>query len=102
MATAMLKTTYSLDLQTAATLEKLAQTWKTSKSDVIRRLAKDASEKLPLETPPSAEKPKYSADNPINEDAARRVAALRAMAESMKARGVDYEEWKRTIWESRR
>lgn len=39
---------------------------------------------------------------PVSEDAARRVDAVRRLQASMKERGVDFEEWKRTVWEGRR
>ena len=39
---------------------------------------------------------------PVTEDAARRVAAVLRLQASMKMRGVDFEEWKRTVREGRR
>ena len=39
---------------------------------------------------------------PVSEDAARRVDAVRRLQASMKERGVDFEEWKRTVREGRR
>jgi len=38
MAIPKIKATYSLDVETASTLERLAQRWKTSKSEALRRL----------------------------------------------------------------
>lgn len=39
---------------------------------------------------------------PVSEDAARRVDAVRRLQASLQARGVDFEEWKRTVREGRR
>ncbi len=38
MAVPRIKATYSLDVETAAALERLAQRWKTTKSEALRRL----------------------------------------------------------------
>ncbi|MEO7997590.1 MAG: ribbon-helix-helix protein, CopG family [Gemmatimonadaceae bacterium] len=38
MAIPKIKATYSLDVETASTLERLAERWKTSKSEALRRL----------------------------------------------------------------
>jgi hypothetical protein len=43
MATPTLKTTYSLDLETVRTLEALAQRWRVSKSEALRRAIRAAA-----------------------------------------------------------
>ena len=40
--------------------------------------------------------------NPVSPEAAARVAALFRLQASMTARGVDFEEWKRSIHDARR
>jgi hypothetical protein len=42
MATSMIKSTFTLDAKTIRSLERLARRWKTSKSDVVRRLIQAA------------------------------------------------------------
>ena len=45
MATATVRSTYSLDLDTVQRLEGLAKRWDTSKSGALRRAIKEASER---------------------------------------------------------
>jgi hypothetical protein len=47
MATQTIKTTYSLDLKTVRALETLAQRWKVSKSEALRRAIQAAAEREP-------------------------------------------------------
>jgi hypothetical protein len=49
MATQTVKTTYSLDLKTVRTLEALAQRWKVSKSEALRRAIRASAEREPRE-----------------------------------------------------
>ena len=42
MATPTLKTTYSLDVETVRMLDGLAQRWKTSRSEALRRIVRQA------------------------------------------------------------
>jgi len=48
MATVMIKSTYSIDLQTASALENIARRWKVSKSEALRRAIRAAAEKETL------------------------------------------------------
>ena len=43
MALPMIKSTYTLDVATARTLEELARRWKVSKSEALRRAIRSAS-----------------------------------------------------------
>ncbi len=43
MATQTIKTTYSLDVETVRTLEKMAQHWNVSKSEALRRAIRVAA-----------------------------------------------------------
>jgi hypothetical protein len=49
MATQTVKTTYSLDLKTVRTLETLAQRWKVSKSEALRRAIQASANREPGE-----------------------------------------------------
>jgi hypothetical protein len=44
MATPTLKSTYSLDLETLRTLERLANRWRVSKSEALRRAIRAAAQ----------------------------------------------------------
>lgn len=52
MATMMVKSTYSLDVETAETLEKMAKRWKISKSEALRRAIRAAAGCQTLEEQP--------------------------------------------------
>lgn len=99
MATPSVKSTYSLDLETASTLERLAEVWQMSKSGVIRRLAAQAATVL-AEKP--ARKPSTSKVRPVSAEAAKRVEALRALQRETREQGADFSEWKRSIQAARR
>jgi hypothetical protein len=47
MATQTVKTTYSLDVKTVRTLEALAQRWRVSKSEALRRAIQASAEREP-------------------------------------------------------
>ncbi len=49
MATVMIRSTYSIDLQTASALENIARRWKVSKSEALRRAIRAAAEKETLD-----------------------------------------------------
>jgi Ribbon-helix-helix protein, copG family len=49
MATQTVKTTYSLDVKTVRALEALAQRWKVSKSEALRRAIQASAEREPRE-----------------------------------------------------
>ncbi len=86
MATATSKSTYSLDVATHDAIEKLAKRLSTSKSDVIRRAVKA----MPAQEPAP------------DEDIKRRLTAARRLQKSLAARGMDFDEWMRVAYESRR
>lgn len=43
MATAMVRSTYALDVETVRALERIAQEWRTSKSEALRRVIRAAA-----------------------------------------------------------
>jgi hypothetical protein len=84
MATQTVKTTYSLDLKTVRTLEALAQRWKVSKSEALRRAIRASAEREPRE-------------------AGRE--ALRALDELQRALGLTTEtaeQWVQAVQDERR
>jgi Arc/MetJ-type ribon-helix-helix transcriptional regulator len=48
MATMTVKSTYSMDVETVRTLERLAKEWKVSKSEALRRAIRHAAEQHPV------------------------------------------------------
>ena len=83
MATMTIKSTYSLDVETARALETLARRWKVSKSEVLRRAIRAAAA----------------------EDATREsgpLAALDRLQTSVRERRVDMERWKKEVDAERR
>ncbi len=74
MATMTVKSTYSLDVGTVRTLEGLARRWNVSKSEALRRAIRGEAERQP---------------SPMD----ARLQALRALQESVAARGVDLDAW---------
>jgi len=53
MATPMIKSTYTLDPETVATLEELAGRWRVSKSEALRRTIRAAAARDLGENPPA-------------------------------------------------
>jgi phage terminase small subunit len=49
MATQTVKTTYSLDIKTVRALEGLAQRWRVSKSEALRRAIQASAEREPAD-----------------------------------------------------
>ncbi len=88
MATATVRSTYSLDLDTVRRLEDLAKQWNTSKSGALRRAIKVASEQA---RPASNEKLEAL-------DELRRLLALDADSAAEWCREVEQE---RAAWERR-
>ena len=77
------KSTFTLDSASIERLNRLAQRWQVSKTEVLRRaLAK--AEQGETRTPEE------------------RLAALSELQASLKRRNVDFEEWKRVIKDGRR
>ncbi len=85
MASATIKSTYSLDLETHDAIEKMAKRLNTSKSNVIRQ----AVRVLRL-------------NEPANPDVARRLEAARRLQNSMRKRKVDTTGWLKAIRDARR
>lgn len=77
------KSTYSLDTSTLATLNRLAQRWQVSKTEVVRRALREAAERETI----SPEE---------------RIAALHALQRSLAAKKVDFKKWQQTIKDGRR
>jgi hypothetical protein len=50
MVTGRVRSTYTLDVETVASLKRLASLWGVSRSEVLRRLIRDAAEQVRLET----------------------------------------------------
>lgn len=71
-----IKSTYSLDVGTVRTLEGLARRWNVSKSEALRRAIRSEAGRQPSR-------------------ADARLQALRALQESVGARGVDLAGWER-------
>ena len=81
---ATVKSTYSLDQESLKKLHQLARIWQVSKTEVLRRAISAAAEReLPIPWQ-------------------KRMAALDGLRESLHARGVDFEKWKRDIRRGRR
>ncbi len=79
MAIPAIKSTYSLDVDSVRRLEALAERWKTSKSEVIRRALKIAA---------------------VSDDGTNGAVALKALEKlqkSIRDRGVDIEDWSRSL-----
>ena len=49
MATAMIKSTYCLDLETARLLDEMAREWEVSKSEALRRAIRASADRSPPE-----------------------------------------------------
>jgi predicted transcriptional regulator len=74
MATATVKTTYSLDPETVRTLDRMARRWKVSRSEALRRAIRAAAER----------------DDEIERDP---LAALDALQRSMALTPERAREW---------
>jgi Arc/MetJ-type ribon-helix-helix transcriptional regulator len=84
MATQTVKTTYSLDVKTVRALEALAQRWRVSKSEALRRAIQASAEREPREAGRDA---------------------LRALDELQQALGLTAEQadrWVRAVRDERR
>ena len=79
-----MKSTYSLDIETVETVEKLAADWNVSKTEVIRRAVRQAAEQQSARTPES------------------RLESLRALQSHVKAQRTNLSAWKKTIREGHR
>lgn len=83
MAIPTIKSTYTLDVESVRALESLAQQWKVSKSEVLRRAIRLASSTAyPEKTDP--------------------LHALDRLQSSVRERGVDLSGWEQEIDEERR
>ena len=77
------KSTFSLDLESLDRLKRLSRHWQVSKTEVLRRALARAEQ----------------SDAPSPEE---RIAALRRLQRKLKAKGVDFEAWKKAIRDGRR
>ena len=78
-----MKSTYSLDAPTLATLNLLARRWQVSKTEVLRRALRQAAEQEAI----SPEE---------------RIAALRELQKRVAEKRIDLKNWQRTIKDGRR
>ena len=78
------KATYSLDAASLEKLTRLSRRWQVSKTEVLRRALREAVER---EAVPSA---------------SERIAAFHQLQRRLKARGIDFEKWKKQIRDGRR
>lgn len=92
MATTTVKSTYSLDIETATAIESLGKRWQIPKSQVIRRVVRAQAAALEQVRHPT----------PVSVEAAERVAAFQALSGSLHSRGVDLRQWAEDITQSRR
>ena len=83
MAITTIKSTYSLDLESIRTLQKLAQRWKVSKSEVLRRALRIAA----IDGSPG--------DGPT-------LGALDRLQASLRLRKIDLVQWERNLKAERR
>ena len=83
MAVTTIKSTYSLDVESVRTLERLAQRWKVPKSEVLRRAIRLAA----------------AAGDPGDDEA---LSALDRLQASLRARRVDLAQWERDSEAERR
>jgi hypothetical protein len=82
MATITIKSTYSLDVETVRTLERLAKQWKVSKSEALRRAIRGAGEK-----------------HPAGEEAIR---ALEELQGSLRLSEAEARRWEKSVRSQRR
>ncbi len=78
MATPTVKSTYSLDLDTVQSLERLARQWGISKSEAIRRAVKTAAASVP-------------------DERAEALAALDRLQQAVAKSGIDVKAWARNV-----
>ena len=102
MATATIRSTYALDLPTADGLQRLAQLWGTSKSEVIRRMTRETLARAEAEAAAAQTPMPVEEIVPVDEKAAQWLANLKELQQRMRARGVDFKAWEREIREMRR
>jgi predicted transcriptional regulator len=83
MASTMVKSTFTLDVETAERLERLARAWGVSKSEVLRRAIRAAPD-LPAEVPHPA------------------LASFERLQAARKRSAVSAQQWARDAREQRR
>ena len=83
MAVTTIKSTYALDVESMRTLEKLAQRWNVSKSEVLRRAIRIAA-----------------TDGSPGDGAV--LGALDRLQASLRSRRVDLAQWERDLKAERR
>lgn len=83
MATLTIKTTYALDVESVRALEDLAQRWRVSKSEALRRAIRSEASR-----------------QPVKEKGA--LAALDQLQASLRSRNVDVRQWALDVESERR
>lgn len=78
------KSTFSLGAESIKNINRLARSWRASKTEVVRRALQQAAER---NATPSVEE---------------KLAALKALQKSMRERGVDFDAWQKAICDGRR
>jgi hypothetical protein len=77
-----IKSTYSLDAPSVVTLNRLARQWQVSKTEVLRRALRQASQQESISP-------------------AERIAALRELQRSVAEKRIDLKKWQRTVKDGR-
>jgi predicted transcriptional regulator len=95
MASAMIKSTYSLDPETVRKVERLAARWKVSKSEVLRRaVAVAAKEAAPADLTPLEALRKLQDRMKLTADQAR---AWEAESKRIRRTAFRKREWPRSV-----
>jgi hypothetical protein len=89
MASAMIKSTYSLDPATVRKVERLAERWKVSKSEAVRRVVTEAKEEQSATVKPEP-------------TIQQRLDALTKLQEHMKLTRKQAREWEAEVKRERR
>jgi predicted transcriptional regulator len=80
----MLKSTFSLDEESIAKLQRLARKWQVSKTEVLRRALHQAAQREAAHSPEA------------------KIATLHRLQKQFAEAGVDFERWKRDTKRGRR
>ena len=83
MATATIKSTYSLDIETVRALEGLARRWNVSKSEALRRTIRSAARRQPA-------------------TGGEALQALDVLQASVRSGRIDLARWERDVKSERR
>ena len=83
MAKMTIRSTYSFDVETVQKLDRLAEHWRTSKSDALRRVIDKMAEQ-------------------VLRDRADALEALEQLQKRVAEAGIDVEKWARDVERGRR